>query len=109
MTSHERYKCVYNHKEPDRIPMVDGPWGTTIARWRKEGLPAGVDVGTFFGFERIASISCDNSPRFPSKVVEETDEYVITTTSWGATMKNWRRASSTTSKIGKLGLKLRRV
>ncbi|MBC8230975.1 hypothetical protein H8E77_15595 [bacterium] len=95
MTSYERYQCVYNHQEPDRIPMVDGPWGTTIARWRKEGLPADVDVGTFFGFERIGSISCDNSPRFPSKMVEETDDYVIATTSWGATMKNWKRASST--------------
>ena len=95
MTSYERYKCVYAHEEPDRIPMVDGPWGTTVARWRREGLPAGVGVGDFFGFERIAGIGADNSPRFPSRRVEEADDYVITTSSWGATMKNWKHASST--------------
>lgn len=94
MTSYERLKCVYDHKEPDRIPMLDGPWGSTIARWHREGLPRNVGVGEFFGFERIAGIGTDNSPRYPSRVIEETDEYVISTTSWGATMKNWRYKAS---------------
>lgn len=94
MTSHERMKRVYEHKEPDRVPMLDSPWGSTIARWHKEGLPANASVGDFFEFERIAHIGVDNSPRYPSQVVEETDEYVISTTAWGATIKNWKHKTS---------------
>ena len=59
MTSYERYKRVYDHKEPDRVPMRDSPWGTTMARWRREGLPQDVGFGEFFGFDRIAGIGCE--------------------------------------------------
>ncbi len=94
MTSYERFKCVYNHEEPDRIPMRDTPWGTTITRWRKEGLPRDIGAGTFFGFDHIAGVRGDNSPRYPSQMIEETDEYVIRTTAWGATLKNWKHTAS---------------
>jgi uroporphyrinogen decarboxylase len=94
MTSYERMKCVYDHKEPDRIPMLDGPWGSTVARWHKEGLPHNAGVGSFFEFENIAGIGVDNSPRYPSKVVEDAEDYTIVTTGWGATMKNWKRSAS---------------
>jgi len=95
LTSHERMQRVYQHKEPDRVPMFDGPWQSTIDRWRREGLPAGVDVAEFFDFDKTAGIGVDNSPRFETSVVEETDEYVISKTAWGATMRNWRHAAST--------------
>ena len=95
MTTHERMTRVLNFEEPDRVPLTDSPWGTTIARWRKEGFPANVSVGDFFGFEKIAGIGVDNSPRYPGRVIEETEEYVIQTTAWGATMKNWKHAAST--------------
>jgi len=95
MTSYERMKAIYDHREPDRLPLTDSPWGATIARWHREGLPAGVGAGDFFGFERWPGIGTDNSPRYPSKVVEETDTYVTSTTSWGATMRNWKHSAST--------------
>lgn len=94
MTSYERFKCVYDHKEPDRIPMHESPWGPTVARWHKEGLPHGVGVGAFFGFDNIAGIGVDNGPRYPTRVVEDTEDYVISTSAWGATMKNWKRTAS---------------
>ena len=90
LTSHERFSRVYNHEEPDRLPMHDGPWSSTVERWHTEGLPAGVSPHTFFGWDTIAGLANDNSPRFPVETVEETDEYRIHTTAWGATMKNWR-------------------
>jgi uroporphyrinogen decarboxylase len=37
----------------------------------------------------------DNGPRYEEKTLEETDEYKITTTSWGVTYKNWKHMSST--------------
>ena len=95
LTSLERLKRVYAHKDPDRVPMFDGPWTSTLARWRREGLPEGVDFAQFFGFDRSAYIGADNSPRFPTSVVKETDEWVISKTAWGATMRNWKHAAST--------------
>ena len=95
MTSHERFKRMHEHKEADRVPMLGGPWGSTLERWRREGLPADADFADYFGLDRLVGIGGDNSPRFPTRIVEETDEYVIKFDSWGTTAKNWKHASST--------------
>ena len=52
MTSKERFLRMFQHKEADRIPMIDSPWGSTIERWRREGLPEKTDPAAFFGHER---------------------------------------------------------
>jgi uroporphyrinogen decarboxylase len=95
LTTHERYTRVYAHQEPDRIPVIDSPWGATIERWQREGMPEDVSYVDFFGLDKIAHIGVDNSPRYPVEVIEETDEYVINTTQWGATLKNWKHIAST--------------
>lgn len=87
MTSAERFACVFAHKEPDRVPILDDPWGTTWERWRKEGYPQGADPADFFGWDRVAGIHIDNSPRYPVKVLEENDQQKICTTAWGTTLK----------------------
>ena len=92
MTTHERMSRMYAHREADRVPVTDSPWGATIQRWRREGLPEGVTCREYFGLDHFAGIAADNSPRFPERVLEETDEYVLTTTKWGVTMKNWTHA-----------------
>jgi uroporphyrinogen decarboxylase len=71
---------------------MDGPWSSTIERWQREGMPANVDYVDYFDLDRVVYIRADNSPRYPERVVEETAEYVITTTEWGATLRNWRHA-----------------
>ena len=95
MTSHERFRRMYEHRPADRVPIIDGPWGATIERWRREGMPAGADFREFFGLDLTAAIGVDNSPRYESKVLRETDEYVVRTTPWGATVRNWKHAAST--------------
>lgn len=95
MTSRERFTRMYAHREADRIPVIDSPWNATIERWRREGMPAGMDYAEYFGLDRVASIHADNSPRYPVKTLEETDEYRIHTTSWGATLRDWKHAAST--------------
>ncbi len=92
MTTHERMKRMYEHREADRVPVTDGPWPSTVMRWRREGLPEGVSYVDFFGLDRFVGIGADNSPRYPERVIEETDEYTVTTTSWGATARNWKHA-----------------
>jgi uroporphyrinogen decarboxylase len=95
LTSHERFARMYAHQEADRVPIIDSPWGATIERWEREGMPQGMSFVDFFGLDKIAHIGVDNSPRYPIEIVEETDEYIINTTSWGATLKNWKHIAST--------------
>lgn len=95
MTSKERFTRMFEHREADRIPIIDGPWAATIERWQREGMPHDIDFVDFFGLDHVAHIGVDNSPRYEAKIVEETDAYVIQTTPWGVTLKNWKHAAST--------------
>lgn len=95
MTTYERVKRMYAHQEADRVPITDSPWGATIERWQREGMPEDVSFVDFFGLDHFAHIGVDNSPRYLVQTLEETDEYAITTTAWGATLKNWKHIAST--------------
>ncbi len=92
MTSRERFRRTFAHVAPDRVPMQEAPWDSTVERWRTEGLPDGVSPGEYFQLDVVRGIGADNSPRYEAKVLEETDEYVVRTTSWGVTLKNWTHA-----------------
>jgi uroporphyrinogen decarboxylase len=90
MTTHQRMTRMLAHQEADRVPITDGPWGSTLERWRREGLPPDVHFADYFDLDRFPSIGADNSPRYPQRTVEETDEWVVRTTAWGATIKSWK-------------------
>ncbi len=95
LTTHERMSRMYEHREADRVPFFDFPWETTIERWHAEGMPQGASFEDYFGLDRVFMITVDNSPRYEKRTVEETGDYIISTTEWGVTMKNWKHASST--------------
>jgi uroporphyrinogen decarboxylase len=95
MTCHERFKRMYEHREADRVPIFDSPWDATIERWQQEGMPTDVDWRDFFGVDKRALIWTDNSPRYETRIIEETPEYKISTTPWGVTLRNWSHAAST--------------
>ena len=95
MTSRERFRRMFDHKEADRVPVIDAPWATTIARWRREGMPEDMHFTEYFDLDKVTTIVVDNSPGFEDKVIEETDEYQIYTTKWGATVKTWKHKTST--------------
>jgi uroporphyrinogen decarboxylase len=95
MTTHERMRRMYAHQEADRIPVTDSPWNATIERWQREGMPVDADYNRFFDLDNIVGFGLDNSPRYPVKVVEETAEYVTSTTPWGVTLRNWKHIAST--------------
>lgn len=90
LTTHQRMRRMYEHRDADRIPVIDSPWGATIERWRREGLPSEVSVEDYFGLDRFAGIGADNSPRYPVTTVEETHEFITRTTAWGQTLRNWK-------------------
>lgn len=95
MTTRERMMRMFEHREADRVPITDGPWFTTIARWRREGMPEAVDYHDYFDIDRFGGLMLDTSPRLESKVIEETDAYVVRTTGWGATMRSFKHSTST--------------
>lgn len=90
LTTHERMTRILEHRDADRVPVTDSPWGATLARWHREGLPKDVDWAEYLGLDRFAGFGIDNSPRYPVRTVEETDEYRIHTNAWGATLKDWK-------------------
>ncbi|MFO7637098.1 MAG: uroporphyrinogen decarboxylase family protein [Clostridia bacterium] len=94
MNTRERMKRIFEHREADRVPVSDYPWPTTLKRWKREGMP---DVGfeEYFDLDMIVDIGVDNSPRFPAEVLEETEAYKLYTTSFGATLKQFRNITST--------------
>ena len=94
MTSQERVLLALRCRRPDRVPIHDSPWSTTEARWHKEGLPEGVSAADHFGFE-IWGYWGDNSLQLETQVLEETDEFVISTGADGQTVKNWKGRTST--------------
>lgn len=94
MNTKERMNRIFSHRETDRIPITDVPWETTLKRWKREGMPD-VSFEEYFGLDKIVSVGVDNSPRYPRETVEETDEYRIYTTSFGATLKQWKNKTST--------------
>ncbi len=95
MTTHERMTRMFAHREADRIPITDSPWGATLERWHREGLPADVSFADHFDLDRFVGIGADNSPRYPHQVIEETETYTVVKTAWGATLRNWKHAAST--------------
>jgi len=99
MTSRERVLMALNHIEPDRVPISDSPWGTTIARWHREGLPEGIGPAEYFGYEFVG-FAPDISFQLPQEVIEETDEYTIVRNADGATVKNWKHKTSTPELLG---------
>ncbi|GHU01581.1 hypothetical protein FACS1894147_01690 [Spirochaetia bacterium] len=95
MTTRERVQRTFDHKEADRVPITDSPWAGTLARWKKEGMPEDADWRDYFQVDKMESFGVDNSPRYERKIIEETDDYIISTTEWGVTLKNFRVPDST--------------
>lgn len=94
MTSRERVTRALRHEIADRVAIQDSPWGTTVVRWRREGLPQNVSPAEFFNYE-FERMGADLSFRFPTEVLEETDEYKIHLDANGRTLKNWKNSTST--------------
>lgn len=95
MTTKERFTRMFEHREADRVPIIDDPWEGTIARWQREGMPAGMDWRDYFGVDKAENITVDISPRYEQKILEETDRYYIATSEWGVTMRHFKQMDST--------------
>ena len=91
MTQRERIRTALRRGVPDRVPMLDITfWPDTIDRWHREGLPLSVHPCDFLGMDHITQFVFDRTLRLPTRTLDETDEWVISTDSNGATRKRWK-------------------
>ena len=95
MDTKERFTRMFEHRDADRVPVIDEPWAGTLARWKQEGMPADADWRDYFDVDKIERIHVNNSPLYEQKIIEENDQYVISTTDWGVTLKNFKVPDST--------------
>lgn len=101
MTSRQRLRRVLARGVPDRVPVVDtGFWTPTLERWHAEGLPEGQGPAEYFGLDTISCFGFDASLQLPTRVLEETDQWVVATDSDGATVKSWKRHYATPARLG---------
>lgn len=86
MTLRERFRRTMHYQSVDRLPNFEfGYWESTLRNWHKQGLPESVvNEGTaydFFGIENwyVAPVNVGINRIFcESKVIEETDEKIVT-------------------------------
>jgi uroporphyrinogen decarboxylase len=76
----------------DHYGICDRYWGETVTEWRKAGLPDDMSIDEFFDYDvRDIVGPLDYMPfRGVNEIIEETDEWTITKSGWGASLKNWK-------------------
>jgi uroporphyrinogen decarboxylase len=84
MTNRERFLNVFSYKPVDRIPNYEfGYWIETLEEWKKFGLPKEInndwDAERYFELDYYKFIPTHTGtwPEFEKKVIEETEDYVI--------------------------------
>ncbi len=98
LNGRERFRAIMNFKSPDRLPLYEwlGYWDDTLSRWYSEGLPPGMSVEDYFGFDRIDTlpIDFDPIPRFVSRILEEDERYRVEVNETGIVTKALKTATS---------------
>jgi uroporphyrinogen decarboxylase len=70
MNSRERVQAALQFDPPDRLPANESPWEQTAAAWYEQGIPQGMSLADYFGFD-IAMMYLDTSPQFEMKVLDQ--------------------------------------
>ena len=103
MNSRDRMKGLLAHdKSYDHYGIFEHYWGETIPDWEKQGYPAETDPAVFFDYDlKGVGGGPDMTPfRLEEEdVLEETDEWKVTRSGWGAAYKNWKHHSGTPEHI----------
>jgi len=98
MDARERFWKIMHFKEADRLPFCEflGYWGETLNRWYGEGLPTGMWITDYFGFDKREGIPIDFGPipRFIPKTLSEDERYRIEIDEAGTTKKVLKTSTS---------------
>lgn len=93
MNDRERFVNSMHFRPADRVSYrPQGFWQTTLERWLKEGMLAGVEPGALFGFDqwRRVPMNVDMLPLMEVQLVEEADNWRIVKDEHGVTKRELR-------------------
>jgi len=97
MTMRELWRNIMFYGEFDRMPVIHWTgWPETMERWRKEGLPADVNIHQYFGTVphwTWVGVNLGLHPPLAEETLEETDEYRIFRDGSGVVQKDWKHRS----------------
>jgi uroporphyrinogen decarboxylase len=93
MNPQERVIRALNRQEPDRVPISDTLWPSTVARWQREGLPPDISPAEYFDYD-IVLFGADVSPRYKVRTLKEDKEFIIETSPYGGVVRNRRDRAS---------------
>ena len=100
MNDRERYLRTMRYEPVDRRPLhLVGPWPDTVARWRREGLPADIeDIHAYLGVKSLRVINVTGiaglHPTFESRVVKEDKEFEVSIDGYGRTVRQFKDHTS---------------
>ncbi len=100
MNNRERFLRTMHYAPVDHRPLhLVEPWPDTLARWRREGLPAEVDdVNAYLGVEPLRLINITGTagiyPPFSSRILREEGEFVVSVDPYGRTVRNFKSHTS---------------
>lgn len=101
MTHRERILRTLTCRETDRVPLPNwlgfAPWGQTMERWKEETGREDLDVAREFDLEPFCHwvhVWQGPVPEFEAEVIEETDNFIISTDSRGIIVRNRRDGMS---------------
>jgi uroporphyrinogen decarboxylase len=97
MNSRERMKGILRHdKSYDHYGIYEHYWGETLKEWPEQGYPEDVDPAVHFDYDLKGIGGGLNTTPFileEEDVLEETEEWKVTRSGWGAAYKNWKHHS----------------
>ncbi|MHB1456763.1 MAG: uroporphyrinogen decarboxylase family protein [Armatimonadota bacterium] len=96
MNGRELLSAIYTGEQVDRFPLPSvSPWGETMERWNREGLPPGADVNRELGLVSDdyvgLNLNLNMVPVFPIRILDEGAEYVTLVDEFGVTKRMIRR------------------
>jgi uroporphyrinogen decarboxylase len=100
MNDRERFIACITGQPVDRSPywLYWGPWGTTWRRWEREGKPASItDHRMAFAPDvrpNSIPVNCGPCPKLEKTIIEETDDFVVFTDTWGILRRDYRHGES---------------
>lgn len=101
MTDRERFLRYMNYQPVDRPPLhLTGPWGDTLERWYREGLPRDVDYNQYLGLTvkpvAVNNISGETGlwPWFEEETLSEEGDFRIFRDRVGRTVRDFKGHTS---------------
>ena len=99
MDNRERFHRLMRFQPVDRLPIgAGGIWADTMARWVREGYPAGTPPDDYFGTSGLKTAYAGPQsgpwPLSESRVIRETDTEVVRTDGYGRTVRDFKQSTT---------------